>query len=579
MALIAVDAVVYITGNAGMFRIRLRRRMTGCALENGVVRRVRMASGANSVSAAMIRREPSVVKRCAKPIRGDPGGVACHACRRETRSRMVRVCRSVVVGLVARIAIGRRSGKNTADVAAAAGHTDVRSLKRERRVVMVENGAEPVRCCPRGMANRAILREVRRDVVRHARKRPGVREVLGVAAVAGGGQRSRVIVGVASRARYRRVRSLKRKSSGAVIEVRIEPVDRGVAQRTILREICRHVIRHARNRRRAVVIGSVATVTGGRSARVIAARVALGALQVRVPIGERKKLAVVEIGLIPSGRGMASGARGSGKTSLRVRRIIGCVVIGEVTGGAISRKAFVDAARVAGGASDGDMLARERKRSLGVVVKFSVGPRNRVVAGGANRWSETGLRVRRRGCAVVLRRMTTGASGGRARVIASSVALRALQIRMPVCEREKLVVVEGRAVPASRRMARGARRSYKPCLRVRGIVRAVVIGNVARRAVRRSAGEFAVDMALRARHGYVLADQGERCRVVIEIGVEPSRRVVTQLALLRESRLRVWWIIRRVEILGMTPVAIGGRPLELAPDVTGRALQRCVRPC
>ena len=77
----------------------------------------------------------------------------------ETRRRMVRVCRPVVVGLVARIAIGRRSGKNTADMAAAAGHSDVRSLKRERRVVMVENGAEPVRRCPSGVANRAILRE------------------------------------------------------------------------------------------------------------------------------------------------------------------------------------------------------------------------------------------------------------------------------------------------------------------------------------------------------------------------------------------------------------------------------------
>ena len=112
---------------------------------------------------------------------------------------------------------------------------------------------------------------------------------------------------------------------------------------------------------------------------------------------------------------------------------------------------------------------------------------------------KAGLRVRRRVRGVVLGHVTAGASGGRVRVVAAGVALRALQVCMPVGQREELIVVERRCVPACRCMARGAGGSRKSRLRVRRVVRAVVIGHVARRAVRRRAHVLVVDMALRTR--------------------------------------------------------------------------------
>lgn len=83
-------------------------------------------------------------------------------------------------------------------------------------------------------------------------------------------------------------------------------------------------------------------------------------------------------------------------------------------------------------------------------------------------------------------------------------------------------------------------------------------------------------MALIARHVDVLADQRKRCGVVIEGGVEPTRRIVAGLALLGESRLHVGRIIRGVEILGVAAVAIRRRSFELPVDVASSAIKRRV---
>lgn len=45
---------------------------------------------------------------------------------------------------------------------------------------------------------------------------------------------------------------------------------------------------------RGVVLGHVTASTSGRSVRVVSARVALRALQVCVPVGQREELIVVE---------------------------------------------------------------------------------------------------------------------------------------------------------------------------------------------------------------------------------------------------------------------------------------------
>ncbi len=100
MALIAVHAVVDIAGYSAVLRVRLRGRVAGRALEDGVVIRIGVASCANAVRVSVVHREPCVIERCAQPVRCDPRRVACGAGGREARGDMVRICRAVVIGLV-----------------------------------------------------------------------------------------------------------------------------------------------------------------------------------------------------------------------------------------------------------------------------------------------------------------------------------------------------------------------------------------------------------------------------------------------------------------------------------------------
>lgn len=48
-------------------------------------------------------------------------------------------------------------------------------------------------------------------------------------------------------------------------------------------------------------------------------------------VGQREKLSVIERGLIPTGRRVASGAGGGGEAGLRMRRVVRCVVLGRMT--------------------------------------------------------------------------------------------------------------------------------------------------------------------------------------------------------------------------------------------------------
>lgn len=114
MALVAVDAVVDVTRNTVMFRIRLRSRMAIRALEYREIVRVGVASGTNAVGVAVIDWEPRVVESRVRPTRRV---VARRARGRESRSRVIRVRRPRVVGFVARVAIGRRARENAADMA------------------------------------------------------------------------------------------------------------------------------------------------------------------------------------------------------------------------------------------------------------------------------------------------------------------------------------------------------------------------------------------------------------------------------------------------------------------------------
>jgi hypothetical protein len=119
-----------------------------------------------------------------------------------------------------------------------------------------------------------------------------------------------------------------------VIECRSRPGGRGMARIARCREARGLVIRIGG----PVVIGSVATVAGGRQRRVVVIHVALRASHVGCVIsGEREgRVVVVEGGTQPiRGRpGCMAGVASRREAHLRVRRAIGAVVVRLVTGDA-----------------------------------------------------------------------------------------------------------------------------------------------------------------------------------------------------------------------------------------------------
>src|ERR1017187_4043677 len=107
--------------------------------------------------------------------------------------------------------------------------------------------------------------------------------------------------------------------------------------------------------------------------------------------------------------------------------------------------------------------------------------------------------------------------------------------------------------------------------------RSIEILDVAAVAIGWRVRELAVDVAQTARDRGVRARQRETALAVIKRCRYPRRCRMASLALLRETTLHVVRIGRSGEILHVTAVAIGGRPLESSANVAGRALERRVR--
>ena len=168
-----------------------------------------------------------------------------------------------------------------------AGHVHVRAGQRERRVVVVERGAGPVRGRVARVAGR---REARRRVswvggpvvVRHV---AAGAESIGRCEVV-------IVVGVARCARQGGVRAGQREAGRVVVERGARPVRRSVADRAVGREVGRLV---SCGLCRAVVIGLVARVAGGRQVIEVVVGVALRAVQRGVRAGQRRKFAVQRV--------------------------------------------------------------------------------------------------------------------------------------------------------------------------------------------------------------------------------------------------------------------------------------------
>ena len=140
------------------------------------------------------------------------------------------------------------------------------------------------------------------------------------------------------------------------------------------------------------------------------------------------------------------------------------------------------------------------------------------------------------------------------------------------------IVIESRALPARSGMAKSASGWEARRLMVR-VLRAVEILGVAGGTVCRCPREFAVDMALLARHAGVRAGQrklGER--IVIEPRTLPAHRGMALRAILRKARSDVIRVLCGVEIFPMASEAIGRGALEAPTGVACRAFQLRVNP-
>jgi hypothetical protein len=229
-----------------------------------------------------------VIERRSVPVRRR---VAQRAIRRESGRHVIRGRRSLLVLQVTRHAVRAQRRELIIDVASSAGHGGVLARERELRRAVVERRARPVRS---GVAQRAIRRKPSRHVIR-GRCSLHVFQVTRYAVRA---QRRELIVDVASGAGHRSVLAGERETSAAVIERRTGPVGRRVAQRAILWETRRHVIRG----RCSLHVFQVARNAGCAEIRELIVHVTRCAGHANMSAGKRKlSQIVVEVSNCPAG--------------------------------------------------------------------------------------------------------------------------------------------------------------------------------------------------------------------------------------------------------------------------------------
>ncbi len=163
MALVAIDAVVYVPTHSPVIRVCLGLGVAIRTSKDGVVAGVRVAGGTDALRVAVISREPRVIERGSCPC--------CSGVTRLARSwkscrRVVWICRALIFGGMAGVAICWSSCKNVVYVATGTCNVHMSTGKGKWRVVVVERRSCPG-CCR--VTHGAILRETGRDVVRIVR--------------------------------------------------------------------------------------------------------------------------------------------------------------------------------------------------------------------------------------------------------------------------------------------------------------------------------------------------------------------------------------------------------------------------
>jgi len=164
--------------------------------------------GAHAIRISMVRREPGVIESRIQPVRG---GVARVASCRESGRRMVRIGRTLVVPLVARVAIRRYRRVVVVHVAIRAGRCCVRAGQRKRRVVVIKRRLRPGGCV---VAQIASLRESRCHVIGIG----GPVEIGQMATRTGGARQVIVVIHMTLRTLQRCVRTCERESRGRMVK-------------------------------------------------------------------------------------------------------------------------------------------------------------------------------------------------------------------------------------------------------------------------------------------------------------------------------------------------------------------------
>ena len=141
MARIAINTVIDIAAHVRVLEIRcIVVPVASRALKNREIAGVGVTRRTNCLGVAVGHGEIRVIERRSGPRRG---GVAVLATRRESRRRMARIVRTLIIGYVAAVAIGWEARIVVVHVATGAGNRCVRAGKREGRVVVVEGGLGP----------------------------------------------------------------------------------------------------------------------------------------------------------------------------------------------------------------------------------------------------------------------------------------------------------------------------------------------------------------------------------------------------------------------------------------------------
>lgn len=153
MALIAVHAVVDISADSPVIRVRLRLGMAVGALKDCVITRIGVARGAHASRVAVIGWKVSVVECGPRPGRGRMTRLA--RCRK-SRGLMIWICRIVVVRLMAANAGRRQRRVVVIDVTAGARRGCMRSRQWECGRIVVERRRNP---CSGIVADLALLRK------------------------------------------------------------------------------------------------------------------------------------------------------------------------------------------------------------------------------------------------------------------------------------------------------------------------------------------------------------------------------------------------------------------------------------